>query len=100
MAPTGEVPLSVSRDAVTINGSLKGSPRTRGKAVFSGDGTRKRFVIRFESPFAAEPVVTIADNQFAPSRIARVDAEQLVVEFQEAPAKGAGNVVIWWMAQE
>ena len=72
----------------------------RGKAVFSGDGRTRSFTIRFCQPFHCEPVVTISGNQFARSRVAQVSQEAVEVEFEEAPATGKENVIVWWMAQE
>lgn len=96
----GDVPLSVSRETVALGGILKGNDRTRGKAIFSGDGTTKTYAIRFRQPFTVEPVVTLSANQFARARVAQVSKEAVEVEFEEAPAAGKENVTIWWMAQE
>ncbi len=96
----GDVPLSVRHDTVALGGILKGNDRTRGKAVFSGDGTTKTFTIRFRQPFTVEPIVTLSGNQFARTRVAQVSKEAVEVAFEEAPASGQDNVIIWWMAQE
>ena len=96
----GDVPLSVTPETVALGGILKGNDRTRGKAIFSGDGTTKTYAIRFRQPFTVEPVVTLSANQFARTRVAQVSKEAVEVEFEEAPAAGNENVTIWWMAQE
>ena len=100
VAPGGENPLSVSKDAVAVNGVLKGSPQTRGEASLSGDGARKAFEIAFAKPFRTKPVILISSNQFARSRLAAVDEKAFTVEFEEAPKAGKDNVTVWWMAQE
>jgi hypothetical protein len=100
VAPSGEVPLSVSKDGVSIGGALKGSSQTRGEAVLSGDGKRTTFTVAFARPCAVRPVVLISANQFARSRLAAVDAGGFTVEFEEAPKSGKDNVTISWMAQE
>jgi len=100
VAPSGEVPLSASKDGVTLGGTIKGNARTRGKAVFCGNGRTRGFVIRFEAAFAVEPCMTISTNQFARSRVAAATKDDLSVEFETAPPAGNDNVTIWWMAQE
>ena len=100
VAPTGERPLSVSKDRVTINGVLRGSDRTRGEARFSGDGKRTSFAVAFAKPFSVRPIVLMSGNQFARSRLASVDAKGFTVEFEAAPKAGKDNVTLWWMAQE
>lgn len=100
VAPSGEVPLSVSKDGVTLGGALKGSGQTRGEALLSGDGKRTAFTVTFPRPCAAKPVVLVSANQFARHRLAAVDAQGFTVEFEEAPKAGKDNVTVWWMAQE
>jgi hypothetical protein len=100
VAPTGEKPLSVSKDTVTVNGTLRGSAQTRGEAIFSGDGKRTSFAVAFAKPFNVKPVVLLNANQFARSRLAAVDEKGFTVEFEAAPEAGEDNVTIWWMAQE
>lgn len=99
VAPTGERPLSVSKDRVTINGTLKGNEKTRGRAEYLGDGKTARYTVHFSTDYAAEPVVTIAANQFACCRLVGVNMRGFTVEFETAP-KAGDKVVIWWMAQE
>jgi hypothetical protein len=84
---------------VRMQGTLAGSDQTRGKAVFSGDGKLTSFTIKFARPFASEPFVTISTNQFARSRLAEVATDHVTVEFEQPPAVGQGNVVVYWMAQ-
>jgi len=78
---------------------LAGSNRVRGKAVFPGDGSARRFTIRFPKPFSAEPVVTLSTNQFQRCRVASLSREECVVEFESAPDAGA-EVIVWWLALE
>jgi hypothetical protein len=99
VAPTGERPLSVSKDTVEINGTLKGNGKTRGKAEYAGDGKTARYLVRFPSEFASEPIVTISANQFARCRLVGVNVRGFTVEFESAP-KAGDKVVVWWMAQE
>ena len=105
-APDNSLLAEFARDGVrvakrlAVDGPIRGSSRTRGKAVFSGDGKATRFTIRFVKSFAIEPFVTISTNQFAASRLAAVVADRVTVEFQTPPAAGKDNVVIYWMAQE
>lgn len=100
VAPSGEVPLSVSKDTVTVNGTLRGSVQTRGESVFSGDGKQTVFAVKFPKPLAVKPVVVCSANQFARTRLAKAEASGFAVEFEAAPAAGKDNVTIWWMAQE
>ena len=100
VAPSGEVPLSVNKNGVTVNGTLTGNPRTRGKAVFSGDGSTKTFTVKFPAAYRVEPCIAVSSDQFARSRVAAVTRESLAVEFESAPPAGKDNVAIWWMAQE
>jgi hypothetical protein len=100
VAPSGEVPLSVSKDKVTINGTLKGSGQTRGEAQFSGDGKHAVFNVKFTRPYTVRPVVVISANQFERCRIVSIDTNGFSVEFEKAPKVGKGNITIWWMAQE
>ncbi len=86
-------------DSVTMHGALTGSARTRGKAVFDGDGTTTAFTIRFDPAYPGEPFVLISTNQFAASRLVAVTAEQVVVEFAVPPVAGTGNVVVYWAVQ-
>ncbi len=100
VAPTGEKPLSISKDTVTVNGVLRGSAQTRGEALFSGDGERTSFAVAFAKPFSVKPVVLLSANQFARNRLAAVATTGFTVEFETAPEAGKDNVTIWWMAQE
>ncbi|MHB9133698.1 MAG: H-type lectin domain-containing protein [Armatimonadota bacterium] len=100
VSPTGERPLSVSKDVVSINGALKGSAQTRGESLLSGNGKQKQFTITFAKPHAVKPVVLISTNQFARCRLVTVTAKGFTVEFEEAPKAGKNNVTVWWMAQE
>lgn len=86
--------IELAPDAV-----LAGSNRVRGKAVFSGDGSARRFAIRFPKPFSSEPVVVVSTNQFQRCRVASVSREECVVEFESAPDAGA-EVIVWWLALE
>jgi hypothetical protein len=99
VAPTGERPLSVSKDTVAINGTLRGNEKTRGRVEYQGDGTTARYLIRFPSAFTTEPVVTLSANQFARVRLVGVNVRGFTVEFESAPKAGE-KVVVWWMAQE
>ena len=100
VAPSGEKPLSVSKDTVTVDGVLRGSSQTRGEALLSGDGRRKAFAVAFAKPFRVKPVVLLTTNQFARSRLVLAEMTSFTVEFEEAPAAGKDNVTVWWMAQE
>jgi hypothetical protein len=99
------VVMDISHDKVSfasdvaLQGALNGSPRTRGKAVFSGDGMRCSFTIRFDPAYAEEPFVTVSTNQFAAHRLAEVAPDHVTVEFKDAPGVGTGNVVIYWAVQ-
>lgn len=97
---SGRLVAGFEEGCLTLGGSLKGSSRTRGKSLFSGDGSNRTFKVNFEGAYKAEPFVTVSTNQFARSRIAAVTTEALTVEFETAPEAGNENVVIWWMAQE
>jgi hypothetical protein len=99
VAPTGERPLSVSKDTVTLNAALHGNGQTRGKAEYLGDGKTTRYLIRFPREYTFEPVVTISANQFARCRLVGVNSRGFTVEFENAP-KAGDKVAIWWMAQE
>ncbi len=99
VAPTGERPLSVSKNTVTVGGTLVGSPHTRGKAEYTGDGATRRYQIRFPRIRAVEPIVTLSANQFARCRLVEVDRRGFTVEFETAPKPG-DPVIIWWMAQD
>ncbi len=84
---------------VAIKGTLTGSDQTRGKALFSGDGQATSFTIKFATAFATEPFVTISTNQFPRSRLAEVTVDHVTVEFEQPPAAGQDNVVVYWAAQ-
>ncbi len=99
VAPTGERPLSVSKDTVTINGALRGNEKTRGRVEYQGDGKTARYTVRFPSAYTVEPVVTVSANQFARVRLVGVNTRGFTVEFESAPKAGE-KVVLWWMAQE
>ncbi len=71
----------------------------RGRLVFSGDGVRKSYAVKFAQPCKEPPVVTFSTNQFAAARLAAVGADGFEVEFQTPPEKGADNVLIYyWLA--
>ena len=91
-------PLTLS-GPVSVQGTLSGSDATRGKALFSGDGKLTSFTIKFAKAFASEPFVTISTNQFARARLAQVAADHVTVEFEQPPAAGKDNVVVYWMTQ-
>ncbi len=99
VAPTGERPLSVTKNSVTLGGTLVGNAQTRGKAEYTGDGATKRYLLRFPRIRAAEPIVTLATNQFARCRLVEVNTRGFTVEFESAPQTG-DQVLIWWMAQD
>ena len=95
--------LSVTPDSLRLGNdtAVKGSARTRGKAVFSGDGKTRTFTVRFSVPFAEDaPCIVFTDNQFARSRLANTTRTAFSVEFDDAPPEGKTNVLINWMAQE
>ena len=73
VAPTGEVPLSVSKAGVAVSGCIKGCDQTRGEVLLSGDGKQKVFPITFAKPFSAQPIVLLTTNQFARSRLVAVE---------------------------
>ena len=85
---------------MSVQGTLAGSDATRGKALFTGDGKLTSFTLKFVKPFASEPFVTISTNQFARARLARRSPrDHVTVEFEQPPAAGKENVVVYWMAQ-
>lgn len=106
VTPAGATPLSVRKDAVTVDGALavsgaiQGSAQTRGEVALSGDGKRAQFTITFAKPLSAKPVVLFSTNQFARSRLVTVSQKSFTVEFETAPKAGKDNVTVWWMAQE
>jgi hypothetical protein len=85
---------------LTIDGRVVGNERTRGKAVFSGDGEKAQFKVSFAKSFKSEPFITISTNQFLSARLAEVKRDHVMVEFQQPPEQGEKNVVIYWSAQE
>jgi hypothetical protein len=81
-------------------GTLLGNERTRGCAVFSGDGQATQFTIKFPAAFAAPPFVVASANVPIGLGVTRVTPESCTVTFALPPAAGANNVAVTWMAQE
>lgn len=86
-------------DKLEVKDELHGSAKTRGKAVFTVDGSQTSFVVKFERRISDTPFVLISTNQFAASRLIRVSNTGFTVEFEKAPATGVDAVVIYWMIQ-
>jgi hypothetical protein len=82
------------------NGTITGSPMSRGKVILSGDGATSVFTIRFPHPYRTEPVVYFKTNLFLRDALQAVSPEGFTVAFETPPPSGKGNITLWWMAQE
>lgn len=96
----GQLVAGFEQDRIILPGIIQGSPRTRGKALFSGNGRDKTFQLKFNTAYTTEPFITMSTNQFARSRVASVTKDALTIEFETPPETGNNNISIWWMAQE
>jgi len=94
--------VSLGVHGVTLHGdaTLTGSARTRGKAVFSGDGKTTAFPITFPKPFPAEPYVVASPNLPIGLGVTAVTPADCTVTFATPPPVGKDNVVVTWMTQE
>ena len=110
---SGAVPLQVSstgnrlKGETVVDGEWKlgenarmvGSGMTRGKAVFTGDGRRRAFRVRFPQPHRVEPVVYFKTNLFLKDSLREVTREGFTAAFETPPPAGE-TIIVWWMAQE
>lgn len=94
--------IALGQKGLTLygNATIAGSQRTRGKAVFSGDGVKLEFTIPFPTAYAAEPFVVASSNLPIGMGVTAVTLEGCTVTFATPPPAGQDNVVVTWMVQE
>jgi len=94
------VSLGVDGIALHGTGTLKGTDRTRGRALFSGDGQTRQFKIGFPAGYPAKPFVVASSNVPIGMGVTETTPEGCTVTFASPPAAGADNVEVTWMVQE
>ncbi|MHB9132635.1 MAG: hypothetical protein ACYDBB_16320 [Armatimonadota bacterium] len=94
--------MSVGAQGITLHdkAAFIGSQRTRGKAIFSGDGKATVYTIPFPVKLDSEPFVVASSNLPIGMGVTAVYAAHCIVTFATPPPAGTKNIVVTWMVQE
>ena len=80
--------------------TLAAGKAVRGKAAFSGNGTRKKFSISFPIAFTTTPYVVASANLPIGMGVTAVEGKGFTVTFANPPAKGENNIEITWIVMQ
>jgi hypothetical protein len=101
VGPPNRRAVGLTTDGIRLyQGGLAGNDRTRGSAVFSGDGRTQEFAVTLPAVHAAKPFVVASSNQRIGMGVEKVTVDGFTAAFASPPPAGKDNVVVTWMTQD